>query len=177
MARIQAENPRIVIEIIASNAIADSARREADIAVRHVRPEQPDLIGRHLRTRPRVSTHPATGSPGTGIRVNGRGGEVPVRRCRPRRPIPPYILGLPLGDANFSVLSDNAVVNWQFVQRGLGIGVMVDEVAAATPNVVRVLDEVPSFRFPIWLVTHRELRTARRIRVVFDQLAQTLAGD
>jgi hypothetical protein len=33
---------------------------------------------------------------------------------------------------------------------------------------------VPPIRFPIWLVTHRELRTARRIRVVFDALARML---
>jgi len=30
--------------------------------------------------------------------------------------------------------------------------------------------------FPIWLVTHRELRTARRVRVVFDMLADALAA-
>lgn len=180
VARIQAENPRIVIEIIASNAIADLQRREADIAVRHVRPEQPDLIGRHLRDatasfyascdwvarngHPR-STAEAAKFPFVGADRSGQF----LQYMRS--------LGLPLGDANFNVLSDNSVVNWQLVQRGLGIGVMVDEVAAATPNVVRVLNEVPSFRFPIWLVTHRELRTARRIRVVFDQLAQALAGD
>jgi hypothetical protein len=29
--------------------------------------------------------------------------------------------------------------------------------------------------FPIWLVTHRELRTSRRIRVVFEALAEGLA--
>ncbi len=29
--------------------------------------------------------------------------------------------------------------------------------------------------FPIWLVTHRELRTARRIRVVFDLLVEHFA--
>ncbi len=28
--------------------------------------------------------------------------------------------------------------------------------------------------FPIWLVSHRELRTSRRIRVVFEALAQGL---
>ena len=37
------------------------------------------------------------------------------------------------------------------------------------------LDDVPPVRFPIWLVTHRELRTSRRIRVVFEALAQGLA--
>ena len=43
------------------------------------------------------------------------------------------------------------------------------------PGIIRVLDDVPPLRFPIWLVTHRELRTSRRIRVVFEALAQGLA--
>ena len=38
-----------------------------------------------------------------------------------------------------------------------------------------VVDDVAPVRFPIWLVTHRELRTSRRIRVVFEALAQGLA--
>ncbi|MDZ4180046.1 MAG: LysR family transcriptional regulator, partial [Coriobacteriia bacterium] len=33
---------------------------------------------------------------------------------------------------------------------------------------------VPPVRFPIWLVTHRELRTSRPMRVVFEALAQGL---
>jgi hypothetical protein len=38
----------------------------------------------------------------------------------------------------------------------------------------RALDDVPPVRFPIWLVSHRELRTSRRTRVVFEALAQGL---
>ena len=60
------------------------------------------------------------------------------------------------------------------VRQGLGIGTMMDEIAQQTPGVVRVLDEVPAVRFPVWLVTHRELHTARRIRCVFDLLADEL---
>ena len=41
---------------------------------------------------------------------------------------------------------------------------------------MRVLDDLPPVRFPIWLVTHRELRTSRRIRLVFDVLAEALGG-
>jgi DNA-binding transcriptional LysR family regulator len=52
---------------------------------------------------------------------------------------------------------------------------MMDEIARDTPGIVRVLDKVPQVRFPVWLVTHRELRTSRRIRVVFDALAKGLA--
>ncbi|MFZ4759569.1 MAG: LysR substrate-binding domain-containing protein, partial [Burkholderiaceae bacterium] len=65
--------------------------------------------------------------------------------------------------------------NWALVQQGLGIGAMMDEIAQETPGIVRVLDEVPPVRFPIWLVSHRELRTTRAIRVVFEALAKGLA--
>jgi DNA-binding transcriptional LysR family regulator len=82
--------------------------------------------------------------------------------------------GLPLLPQQFRVLSENSVTSWMLVQQGLGIGVMMDEIAQQTPGVVRVLDEVPAVRFPVWLVTHRELNTARRIRIVFDALAQAL---
>lgn len=73
------------------------------------------------------------------------------------------------------MLTDNSVVAWQMVRQGLGIGVMMDDIAGAFPEVVRVLDDLPVVRFPIWLVTHRELHTARRFRVVFDLLGQALA--
>jgi DNA-binding transcriptional LysR family regulator len=57
----------------------------------------------------------------------------------------------------------------------MGIGAMMDEIARDTPGIVRVLDDVQPVRFPIWLVTHRELRTSRPIRVVFEALSQGLA--
>jgi DNA-binding transcriptional LysR family regulator len=84
--------------------------------------------------------------------------------------------GLALGEAHFKCYADNSVAHWALVRQGLGIGAMMDEIASATPDVVRVLDDLPPVKFPIWLVTHRELRTARRIRVVFDLLAEELAA-
>ncbi|MDZ4174028.1 MAG: LysR family transcriptional regulator, partial [Hydrogenophaga sp.] len=60
------------------------------------------------------------------------------------------------------------------VCQGMGIGAMMEEIARDTPGIVRVLDDVPAVRFPIWLVTHRELRTSRPMRVVFEALAQGL---
>jgi DNA-binding transcriptional LysR family regulator len=58
----------------------------------------------------------------------------------------------------------------------MGIGAMMDNIASHTPGVVRVLDDVPPVRFPIWLVSHRELRTSRRIRVVFEALVEGLSN-
>jgi hypothetical protein len=50
---------------------------------------------------------------------------------------------------------------------------MMDEIALADPDIARA---VPGFSVPVpmWLVAHREVRTSRRVRVVFDMLAEAL---
>jgi len=47
--RLREQEPGIAIEVISSNALSDLLRREADIAIRHVKPEQPDLIAQLIR--------------------------------------------------------------------------------------------------------------------------------
>ena len=41
--------PGIALELVPSNAFSDLLRREADIAIRHAKPEQPELIARFIR--------------------------------------------------------------------------------------------------------------------------------
>jgi len=62
-------------------------------------------------------------------------------------------------------------VSWEMVKQGLGMCIMTNELAAVTPGVEQVLSEFPPMPVPIWLVTHRELHTNRRIRLVFDLLS------
>ncbi len=180
LSRLRRQAPGIVVEVVTSDALSDLRRREADIAVRHVRPEQPDLIGRWIRdadagfyaSRAWVRRH---GHPRTAEEA-ARHGFVGGARSGPYLD---YLRrhGLPIVAANLSCHAENSLTNWALVQAGLGIGAMMDEVANRVPDVVRVLDEVPPVRFPFWLVTHRELRTARRIRVVFDALAVALGEE
>lgn len=179
LAQLREQAPGIAIEVVTSDALSDLRRREADIAVRHVRPDQPDLIGRWIREASAgfyASTawvqrhgHPRTADEAAqhafvGFDRSGRYLEY-LRQH-----------GLPLGNDNFSCYAENTMTHWSLVRQGLGIGAMMDEIARGAPEVVRVLDEVPPVRFPIWLVTHRELRTARRIQVVFDRLAEALGA-
>ena len=42
-----------------------------------------------------------------------------------------------------------------------------------TPELEPVLASLDPIPVPIWLVTHRELHTSRRIRLVFDILAES----
>ncbi len=172
--RLREKAPGIAIEVIATSALSDLQRREADIAIRHVKPEQPDLIARLVREATahfyasenwvKAHGHPRTGEDATHLSFIGtdRSGEY-LAYLRQH--------GLPVTEANFSCYADNSVAHWSLVREGLGIGAMIDEIALTTSGIVRVLDELPPIRFPIWLVSHRELRTSRRIRLVFEELA------
>jgi DNA-binding transcriptional LysR family regulator len=179
VARLRAQAPGIVVEVISSNALADLRRREADIAVRHLRPDHPDLIGRlvregtagHYASRDYVARH---GHPRRADEIQGHRFIGTDRSGRYLEQLQAY--GLPVRAEQFAAVSENVVVSWRLVEQGVGICAIMDEIAARMSGLVRVLDDMPPVRFPFWLVTHRELRTSRRIRVVFDALTRGLAA-
>lgn len=177
LARLHAAAPGLQIDVVAANDIRDLQRREADIAIRHVRPDQPHLIGKRVRE--------ATGRfYASKDYVGGAGcpdgpGDTPGHRFVGFGDIDRMIaflkdIGMVVAPAQFAVQSENGLVAWELVKRGFGIAAMAEEIGNATPEVMPVFASVPPIRFPVWLVTHRELHTSRRIRVVFDALAEGL---
>jgi len=173
--QLREKAPGIEVEVVASNAVRDLRRREADIAIRHVRPEQPDLIAKLVRettghlyaSTEYLDRHGRPRSPEDLSDADFIGTEDPERM------IP--ILGLSLTRRNLKLTSANGVVIYELVRQGLGIGAMVKENAEVTPGLECVLPDLDPIPIPIWLVTHRELHTSRRIRLVFDFLADALA--
>jgi DNA-binding transcriptional LysR family regulator len=83
--------------------------------------------------------------------------------------------GIAVAADAFRLVSENSVVLWEMVRHGLGAGIMLRDIAERTPGVVRLAPSWPGTKVPIWLVTHRELGTSRRVRLVFDILAEELA--
>ncbi|MCA0927608.1 LysR family transcriptional regulator [Ruegeria profundi] len=169
--------PRLEIDVVAANDLRDIQRREADIAIRHVRPTQPDLIAK-LVAEANAHFYAASsyldqvGRPKTEedlAKLDFVGfGDVTTMIGLLNS------AGIPVTAQNFRTGSKTGIVAWELVRHGLGISVMADDVAAMTPGVERVLPSREPFRFPIWLTTHSELHTARRIRLVFDHLAKQL---
>ena len=178
IAKLHKLEPKISIEIIATNETSDLRKREADIALRNFRPTQPELIAKKIKD---VSARLYATSgylnsinnptsvddleqasfisfDNTGMLMN----ELNKR-------------GMNLTKKNFSLLSENYLVHWELVKQGLGIGIMPEEIADADPLVQQVLPKLEAITFPIWLTTHRELNTSRRVRMVFDLLANELA--
>ncbi len=175
--KLKAIAPLVHIDVVASNAIQDLQLREADIAIRHVRPEEPELIARLLcettahfyakksyldqRGRPNLtselSAHDIIGF-GDNARM--------IELLNP--------LGFSLAPDNFKLGSENGVVAWEMAKSGMGVIIMSDTVAEPFTDMERVLPEIDSFEFPVWLATHKELHTSGRIRIVFDLLAEFL---
>lgn len=175
---IREVHPEIDVHVVASNRLSDLLRREADIAIRHVRPEQADLVARkvrdssahlyaatkYLERKGRPTSNDLTDTVFVGPDDNARFVEVLAA------------LGVRVTLANFKWTTDSHLVGWEMVRQGLGIAGMIREVGDSTSGIERVLPQL-SIPVPYWLCTHRELYTSRRIRVTFDLLAQALAGE
>jgi DNA-binding transcriptional LysR family regulator len=76
---------------------------------------------------------------------------------------------------NFPIICDNYLVQWEFVKHGAGIGLITENVGESEPLVRRVLPDMAPITVPMWLATHREFNTSKRVRTVFDFLAAELS--
>ena len=169
--------PGLEIDVVASNDIRDLMRREADIAVRHVRPSEPDLIARKVAegTARFYAARSYLDRCGRPANAADLANHTLVHFGDPETLAAHFApLGFALGARNFPLGSESGVVAWQMVRQGLGIAIMDDIVAGADPGVEAVLKDMAPVRFPVWLVSHRELQTSARIRLVFDRLADYL---
>ena len=75
---------------------------------------------------------------------------------------------------NFPIQTESYLVKWEMVKQGLGIGVLDGHIGDEEPLVQRVLPDLEPLMFLIWLVTHREVNTSRRIKLVFDLLEKEM---
>ncbi len=170
--------PDIQVELVSSNQVSNLLRREADIAVRMVRPDQSSLVARKigtvglgayahrsylarrgaLRKATDLLQHDLIGSDTDSAILQGF-----------------QAMGYPVTREVFALRSDDFLVQWQAVRAGLGVGFCADYMARKEPDVLRVLPgllKIPPL--PMWLAVHREIRTNRRIRAVYDFLAEAL---
>ncbi|MCW8876565.1 MAG: LysR family transcriptional regulator [Kangiellaceae bacterium] len=177
---LREEYPSIQIEIIASNDASDLKGREADIAIRGFRPQESDLIAKKLYDI--HATLYATSEYLDSI-------------CRPKKKQEfskaqfigfhkfnqEYIdilneKGIEVDDKNFAVLCNNHLTYWEITKLGMGIGVMPVEIGDNESLVERVIQDKDFFKGEVWLVAHRELRTSRRVKTVFEYLSKSLVN-
>lgn len=172
--------PQLHVDLVADDSLRDLQKREADIAIRHVRPDQPELIARLVREA-NARLYAASDY------LDRRGRPASVEDLQAHDFVSfgddqwmlEFLnsLGLNLGTHNIRHGSASGVAAWALVEQGLGIAIMSDHVARRSAGIEAVLPATGQVRFPIWLTTHRELHTSRRIRLVFDMLGEFLKKD
>jgi molybdate transport repressor ModE-like protein len=177
-ARIRAAEPQIELELHPSDDTDNLLFREADIAVRMYRPEQLDVITRKVgaqkfgifATREYLDQ---AGRPSdmAGIFQHDFIGydrsDLMIKEMR--------LMGIPAERSMFAIRCDNQSVYLELLRAGCGLGVAPLNIASMDPSLERVLPDIKIPELPIWLTAHEALRSAPRIRRVFDILADGLA--
>ncbi len=171
--------PAIEIELALSNRNEDLLRRDADIAVRMVRPTQKALVARRIgelklglfahksyvkafglpKSIDQIPRHRTIGFDRDThvMQMTGR----PVAHLKPER---------------FTFRTDSVPAQLAAIRAGLGIGVCHVKVARKNSNLVAVFPEIFSFSVEAWLAMHEDAKNVQRVRLLFDHLAVELSA-
>lgn len=174
---LRTKAPELQVEIVASNEISDLRRREADIAIRHTRPQDVNLIAKRLRDTTAqlfASTQylDEAGRPSQAAdltKMQFVGFDDPELRLGLMAS-----RGINLTTANFNFLTSSTTLSLELIRQGLGIGLLPLQIGEAYPELENPFPAFEQLKIETWLVAHRELRTNLRIRVVFDVIAEGL---
>jgi len=177
LAELQRQEPGIQIELVASNQITNLLRREADIAVRMVRPAQGSLVARKLGEVQIVAAahdsylaRAGTPSQPTDLlkhRLNGYDRELTNEQGFKK-------MGLPLTRDSFALRTDDHVAYGRLVSAGAGIGFIARYNLVQWPGVRSLLPQLVIPPLPCWLAVHREIRGNGVVRQVYDHLAAAI---
>ena len=179
LTQLHAAHPEIALEVVLSNRTEDLLQREADIAVRMVRPTQQTLLARHVgdieiglhARRDYLERH---GVPSTVAELRrhaliGFDHETAfIRSVRAQ--------GFPVERGMFAFRSDSDLAQLAAVRAGFGIGVCQVGLARRSADLVGVMAKSFLFKLEVWIVMHSDLRSSARCRVVADALAAGLTA-
>ena len=179
LAAFHAAYPGIAVELALSNRTADLARRDADVAVRMVRPTQSGLMARRIGfSRIGLYAHrdylARFGEPRSLTDL--------ARHC---------FIGFDRDNSSFRAAGDfarkltreffgfrcdNDLAQLAALRAGIGIGGCQENIARRTPELVAVLPNAFHYVLEVWLVMHEDLKATRRVRLLFDHLAAGLTA-
>ncbi len=179
LARMRREEPRIKIELVATDLVENLLFREADIAIRMVRPTQGELISRQVAELPLgayashgyLAEHPAPETFEDMVMHSLVGYDRNTTIIDAAK-----AMGMVFTRDSFAYKCDDQLVYWQLVLAGLGIGFHMQRLGNSEPKVTRILHDLPLGALPVWLTSHAALKTNPRVRFVYDFLGEALEG-
>lgn len=172
--------PAIRLRIDDSFEMFDLSRREADVAIRFTDNPPDHLIGRKLGTMKQAvyasRAYLASNDPyAVGSTARWVGWGQPMER-------PSWLDHTPFPDLDVACHFDNVLIQLAAVRQGAGLGYLPCVMGDRDPSLRRLSDPAgPSF--DAWLLSHRDLRAAARMRVFrkfvtdrIDDISKALEG-
>lgn len=175
--RLRDQHPDLKVELVLTDRIHDLLRREADIAVRMMRPAQGQLVARRIgpielglyarkdylsrrgapRTIDELASHSIIGYDQRSAFVR-----------RAEKSVHGYSRDM------FSLRTDNNLAQLALIRCGAGIGFCQVPIAERDDSLTRVLPRKFSLRLDTWVTMHEDLRNTPRCRATFDTLVEGL---
>lgn len=179
LARLRLTHPGLQFELALSDDVADLVRRDADIAVRMVRPAQADLLARKVGVvslgfyahETWLREHGVPESLDALLRSGGLIGydrsSVLIEALSTQ--------DFTLARKHFGLRSDSGLAQLAALRAGLGVAVCQCPLAERDPALVRLFPDVTA-PLEIWLASHPSLRGSVRVRTCIAALARELAA-
>jgi DNA-binding transcriptional LysR family regulator len=168
-------HPQIRVDLATGAHRLDLARREADVALRYLRPESGDLVSRRVArvaeaayaSKGYLASHPRP-APGSGL----AGHDVVMLEARALRAN--RIAGEDPVNARIVLRTNNSLALQRAVGLGIGIGALPCYIGDADRELRRVFPDAPVELDDLWLVVHADLTRTSRVRAVIDALEARL---
>jgi DNA-binding transcriptional LysR family regulator len=160
---VHARHPGIDIELISTIARLDVTRREADVAIRTVRPTEPSLVARKL-ARMAVAPFVRRGrkKPAQLAAVSYvEGMRLPLRNVEDRIP-----------GGRVALRTNSIATVFEAVRLGWGAGDLPCFVGDATPELERAFPDQKPDVLDVWLIVHADVQRTARVRTLAEELAR-----
>ncbi len=181
LAAFHEQYPGVCVEVLVDNRAANLVRREADIAIRMFRPDQPDLIAKRVGD----------------IVMGLYGAKSYFARCGKPERVPHlkdhYLVGFDetMAHSNPAVQrletyftrerivhrSSSFIGQLHATKAGIGLGVHDCFLADEEPDLERIFPREFDHHMETWLVTHSDMRRSARIRAVYDFIGEGFSRD
>lgn len=168
-----AEHPQIDVTLSVSNTLISLSHRDADVAIRPARKPPDTLVGRRV----------------SGVAFAIYGASRPAKRATLEQLAQQPWIGLDdslsetsvgrwlrsdLSHASFALRVDSFVAARDAVASGLGIAALPCYLGDQSAQLFRLTAPLPQLATELWILTHKDLRQAARVRAFTQFMARAL---
>jgi len=182
LAKLRADHPDIQLTMLLDDRIYNLGMREADAAIRLYKPEQPDLIQKHLtnihfhicasKEYVRKNSEPKTIADLKNHTLIGYPDNVPAPFADPNWLFRAAEIDT---DQNQSIIMLNSIYGiFEAVKAGAGIAALPDYLIAREGSLVKILPNLKRPPVEVYFVYPEERRHSKRIGIFRDFLIKTL---